>query len=127
MKKLCIVIYSLCLAACASTQPQSPAVIISTQPVPPGCQYVGKLSGGNAVQANQASPRDQLNNATYQDLKQQAAQLGANYVQVITSKANSAAAFATGSTTTEATGRNVTNTAQAYQCPPQALANVAMP
>lgn len=131
MKKLiCISALGILISGCASIQvdPQAARIISSPNPAPKGCKYLGQVVGnqGNFFTGGFTSNAN-LEEGAMNDLRNKAAKLGANYVQLVTNRAG-----VTGSTTgsfgsnggfmsgsTEQT--NVTNLGNAYKCPEKAI------
>ncbi|KTC93387.1 DUF4156 domain-containing protein [Legionella cincinnatiensis] len=131
MKKiLSLTALSILISSCASisADPQTARIIASPSPVPKGCKYLGQVVGnqGNFFTGSFTSNRN-LEEGAMNDLKNKAAKLGANYIQLVTNRAgvtgsmsgsfNSHGGFMSGST--EQT--NVTNLGNAYFCPPKSI------
>src|SRR6185437_2402057 len=78
------------LSSCASVQltPNANKVIASPNPAPKSCKYLGQVVGnqGNFFTGGFTSNRN-LEEGAMNDLKNQAAKLGANYVQLVTNRA----------------------------------------
>ncbi len=118
-----IIAISLVAVGCASiqVQPQNQRIISSPNPAPKGCRYLGDVTGnqGNAFTGSWTSNRN-LEEGARNDMKNQAGKLGANYVQIVTSRSGSTGSFdpqsGGGSEQT-----NVTYTGNAYQCPPSLI------
>ncbi|ARG96780.1 DUF4156 domain-containing protein [Legionella micdadei] len=131
MKKLLsISAITLILSGCAAipTDPQATRVIVSPNPVPKGCKYVGQVVGnqGNFFTGGFTSNRN-LEEGAMNDLRNKAAKLGANYVQLVTNRAG-----VTGSTSGSfdrhggfvsggSQQTNVTNLGNAYVCSPKMI------
>ncbi|HHT0594512.1 DUF4156 domain-containing protein [Legionella parisiensis] len=131
MKKiLSLTALSILISSCASipADPQATRIIASPNSVPKGCKYLGQVVGnqGNFFTGGFTSNRN-LEEGAMNDLKNKAAKLGANYVQLVTNRAG-----VTGSTSgsfnhnggfisggSEQT--NVTNLGNAYLCPPKSI------
>lgn len=116
-------ILSVALAGCSSIplEPEAQKIIVSPNQVPNGCKYLGQVVGnqGNFFSGGYTSNKN-LEEGAMHDIKNKASKLGANYVQLITSRAG-----ATGSISGSETGfgggtsqTNVTNLGNAYRCPP---------
>ena len=131
MKKiLALTALSVLLGSCASVQLDQNAarVISSPNPAPKGCKYKGQVVGnqGNFFTGGFTSNRN-LEEGSMNDLKNQAAKMGANYVQIVTNRAgvtgsmsgsfDHSGGFMSGSS--EQT--NVTNLGNAYSCPAKAI------
>lgn len=111
------------LGGCASIKldPQAERVISSPNPAPKGCKYVGQVVGnqGNFFTGGWTSNRN-LEEGAMNDLKNQAAQKGANYIQVVTTRAGNTGTFSANSGGgMEQT--NVTTLGNAYHCPPSEI------
>ena len=120
MKKiLSLTALSILISSCASipADPQTARIIASPNQVPKGCKYLGQVVG------NQGN----LEEGAMNDLKNKAAKLGANYIQLVTNRAgvtgsmsgsfNKHGGFMSGGS--EQT--NVTNLGNAYFCPPKSI------
>jgi hypothetical protein len=111
------------LTACASIQLRSEAerIIVSRNPAPKGCKYVGHVIGsqGGSWSGGWTSNKN-LAEGAFNDMKNKAAKLGANYVQLETNQAGvtgSAGMYSgTGGGSTQQT--DVTNVGNAYRCNP---------
>ncbi len=115
----CTIAVGLSLAACASISATSNGskVIISPNKPPHGCRYVGQVTGnqGNLFTGVWTSNKN-LEQGAMNDLKNKAARLGGNYVQMITNRAGSSGSFKVGLAQT-----NVTETGNVYRCPPKSI------
>lgn len=131
MKKiLSLTALSILISSCASisANPQAARIIASPNPIPKGCKYLGQVVGnqGNFFTGSFTSNRN-LEEGAMNDLKNKAAKLGANYIQLVTNRAgvtgsmsgafNSGGGFMSGSS--EQT--NVTNLGNAYYCPSKSI------
>src|SRR5437773_9744065 len=87
---LAILVLTVVVSGCASIQLDSRAtrVIASPNPAPKGCKYVGQVIGnqGNFFTGGFTSNRS-LEEGSMNDMKNQAAKLGANYIQIVTNRA----------------------------------------
>ncbi|MDF2940575.1 MAG: Cytochrome c type biosis protein CycH [Gammaproteobacteria bacterium] len=127
MKKLVFLAASaLLLVGCQSTPltPQAASIMVSPNPsVPQGCKYLGQVIGnqGNFFTGGFTSNKN-LEQGAINDMKNQASQLGANYIQMITDRAGVTGSGSMdmnsgfGSSSEQET--NVTYTGNAYKCPP---------
>lgn len=113
---------TMVLCACSSIQPTEAGqkVMASTNPAPKGCKYLGQVSGnqGNFFTGDWTSNKN-LEEGSMNDLRNNAAELGANYVQLLTNRAGSTGSWVNGSGSMDQT--NVTNLGNAYNCPEAAL------
>ncbi|HAT2046540.1 TPA: DUF4156 domain-containing protein [Legionella pneumophila] len=131
MKKLLSAsVITLMITGCAAipADPQAERVIVSPNPAPKGCKYVGQVVGnqGNFFTGGFTSNRN-LEEGAMNDLKNKASKKGANYIQLVTNRAG-----VTGSMSGSFDRRggfmsggseqtNVTNLGNAYICPPKAI------
>lgn len=119
---LFFVLLTLLMTACSSIpiDPYAKHVISSPNPPPKGCKYVGQVVGnqGNFFTGAWTSNKN-LEVGAMNDLKNQASKMGANYVQLITSRAGVTGSGNGYGGSMEQT--NVTNLGNAYSCPPSAL------
>jgi hypothetical protein len=104
--------------ACASIDLQSGAQqvrIVTNEPQ--GCEYLGEITGsqGNFFTGGFTSNAS-LETGARNDMKNQAHRMGANTVQMLTTRAGQTGTFGQGSGSMEQT--NVTYTGIAYKCPP---------
>ena len=122
-KYLITTILALTLVGCSSIplEPEAQKIIVSPNQVPSGCKYLGQVIGnqGNFFSGSYTSNRN-LEEGAMHDIKNQASKLGANYVQLITSRAGSTGSIsgADGSFGGGTSQTNVTNLGNAYRCPP---------
>lgn len=125
MKKIGIFVIAflaLALNACASIEvsPQAARVITSPNAPPKGCKYLGQVVGnqGNFFTGGFTSNRN-LEEGAMNDLKNRAANLGANYVQLITNRAGNTGSISSfgGDISGSMEQTNVTNLGNAYSCP----------
>jgi hypothetical protein len=101
--------------------PQAASIMVSPNPsVPQGCKYLGQVIGnqGNFFTGSYTSNKN-LEQGAINDLKNQASQLGANYVQLITDRAGNTGGMNAGTGGLSET--NVTYTGNAYKCPSSAF------
>lgn len=115
------------LTGCDSVQPTSPAaakVLVTPNAPPKGCKYLGAVVGnqGNFFTGGFTSNKN-LEEGSFNDLRNKAANLGGNYVQVLSNRAGvtgggggSADGFGGGSEET-----NVVANGNVYKCPPAAI------
>lgn len=103
------------IAGCSSMELTSEAqqVVLSPNNPPQGCKYVGSVTGnqGNFLTGAFTSNAN-LEQGAMNDIKNKAAKLGANYVQLITNRAG-----VTGNQSGGSSQTNVTYTGNAYNCP----------
>lgn len=111
----------LCLTAlvgCAAHNLESGAErvkIVTTEPQ--GCEYLGEVTGSQGDFFTGAfTSNANLETGARHDMKNQAAKLGANTVQMLTNRAGQTGSMGQGSGSMEQT--NVTYTGVAYKCPP---------
>lgn len=116
------------LTGCAPIQPIVPGaqqVIVSPNPPPKGCKYLGAVVGnqGNFFTGGFTS-NSNLEEGSLNAVRNKAATLGANYVQMVTNRAG-----VTGSVSSDQYGyisggsqeTNVVATGNAYKCPAKAI------
>lgn len=120
--KFCaITLATISLFGCAADplSPQANRVIVSPNPTPKGCHYVGQVVGnqGNFFTGTWTSNRN-LEEGAMNDIKNQAANLGANYVQLINSRAGNTGNMSTynGDISGSMHQTNITNIGNAYVC-----------
>jgi len=123
MKNLYLIALSASLlAGCAAIplQPNAAHVIVSTNPAPHDCKYLGQVVGnqGNFFIGGFTS-NENLELGAMNDLKNKAGAMGANYVQMITNRAGITGAMGSNGGSMEQT--NVTSTGNAYDCPPASI------
>ena len=117
---------SILLSGCAAIplEPQANLIIASPNQAPKSCKYVGQVIGnqGNFFSGNYTS-NQHLEQGAMNDMKNKANKLGANYIQLITTRAGvtgslggSAGSFSGGAAQT-----NVTNVGNAYKCPAKTI------
>jgi hypothetical protein len=104
------------IAGCAPVvlTPEAQRVVLSPNPPPAGCHYVGSVTGnqGNFFTGAFTSNAN-LETGAMNNVKNQAASLGANYVQMVTNRAGVSGGGQGGGTQQT----NVTYTGNAYRCP----------
>ena len=115
--QVCAIISAAALAGCAASHLESGAQqvrIVTTEPQ--GCEYLGEVTGsqGDFFTGAFTSNAD-LETGARNDMKNQAAKLGANTVQMLTNRAGQTGSMGQGSGSMEQT--NVTYTGVAYKCP----------
>lgn len=130
MKKLLILLSSFAglsiMVGCASTDLEGSAASVVVSPDKPaqGCKYIGQVVGnqGNFFTGEYTSNKN-LEQGAMNDLRNQAAKEGANYIQLLTNRAGVTGSGSvyqgTGSFDSEQT--NVTVLGNAYNCPQSAL------
>ncbi|MHB1220975.1 MAG: DUF4156 domain-containing protein [Gammaproteobacteria bacterium] len=121
---------SFIVAGCSAIplDPQASHVLVTPNQAPKGCKFVGQIFGnqGNSFTGGFTSNVD-LEKGAMNDMRNQASKMGANYVQLITSRAGITGSGALagdrnaigGSSSSAQT--NITNTGNAYTCPASAL------
>jgi hypothetical protein len=121
MKKS-IILSILLLCSCSAIAPTSSAnnVIVSPNPPPKGCKYIGQVVGnqGNAFSGGFTS-NENLEQGAMNDLRNKASSLGANYVQLITNRAGNTGGVRQSRQFGVSGGMaqtNVTNVGNAYSC-----------
>ncbi len=123
MKKqtLLVILSALFIGGCSSIElhPHAHRVIASTQPAPKGCKYMGQVIGnqGNFFTGEWTSNKN-LEQGAMHDIKNKAANLGANYIHLINSRAGvTGSVYGDGSYTSGGSSQtNVTNIGNAYYC-----------
>ncbi len=123
MKKLIpIAIVALLIDGCSSipVQPQAAGIMVSPNPAPKSCKYVGQVVGnqGDFFTGGFTSNKN-LEQGAMNDLRNQASKQGANYVQLVTNRAGVTGSFGYYGGNSQET--NVTNTGNAYRCPASAI------
>jgi len=117
------VICAICgVFACAPIQlkPGAEKVIVTHQPAPQGCHFLGTVVGsqGGSLTGGMTSNRNLAEGAT-NDVKNKAFDLGANYVVLETNQAGTTQSGSNGSFSGQQT--DVTDTGNAYKCPPEEI------
>lgn len=131
MKKLlCIsaTVATVLISGCASIPavPQATRIIASPNPAPKSCKYLGQVVGnqGNFFTGGFTSNRN-LEEGAMNDMRNKAAKLGANYIQLVTNRAGVTGSMrgSFGSQGGYMGGNsqqtNVTNLGNAYHCAPK--------
>jgi hypothetical protein len=99
-------------------KPGAERVIVTRQPAPAGCKYLGGVVGnqGGSLTGGLTSNRN-LAEGAMNDMKNKAFDLGANFVVLETNQAGSTES----GDATHFSGQqtDVTNTGNAYHCPPE--------
>lgn len=106
------------LGSCASIalKPHAHRVIASKTPAPKGCKYIGSVVGSQGgLLVGAYTSNKNLAEGSMNDLKNKAADIGANYVQIEADRA--------GFTHSEGSGgqTDVTVTGNAYRCDPREI------
>jgi hypothetical protein len=114
-KKICgIAVLALTVVGCQSTalSPAAQRVVLSPNPPPHGCKYVSSITGnqGNFFTGGFTSNKN-LEQGAMNDLRNQAASQGANYVQLLSNRAGVTGGSSGGSQQT-----NVVYTGNSYKC-----------
>jgi hypothetical protein len=115
-KKICtLAAIAFAVVGCQSTtlSPQAQRVVLSPNQPPHGCKYVSALTGnqGNFFTGGFTSNKN-LEQGAMNDLRNQAANLGANYVQMLSNRSGVTGGSGGGQQQT-----NVVYTGNAYNCP----------
>lgn len=120
LKKVSLILALLSMTyGCASiqVQPQNQKIVSSPNPAPKGCKYLGEVTGnqGNFFTGAWTSNKN-LEVGARNDMRNQAGKLGANYVQIVTSRGGNTGSYgAQYGGSLEQT--NVIYTGNAYRCP----------
>lgn len=114
------------LGACSSTplKPTANKVIVSEiPPIGGNCKLLGQITGheGNFVSGEWTS-NEELEKGALNDLKNKAADMGANYLEILTTRQGGTGAF--GAVVGFNDETTVTNSANAYKCPESALSTL---
>ena len=126
LKIISIACLTFAVAGCASQglNAQAARVIASPNPAPKGCKYLGQVVGnqGNFFTGGWTSNRN-LEEGSMNDLRNQAGNLGANYVQLINSRAGETGSMSSyhGNVSGGMHETNVTNVGNAYLCKPASI------
>lgn len=125
--KVCAVsLLAAAVVGCASQalNPQAAHVIVSPNGAPKGCKYAGQVvsNQGDFFTGAWTSNRN-LEEGAMNDMKNQAANLGANYVQLINSRAGNTGSISSynGDFSGSMQETNVTNIGNAYICKPSSI------
>lgn len=121
-----MLVISVLLSSCAATKlsPEAQKVVISPNKAPKGCKFLGMVQGaqGDFFRGSFTSNKN-LEQGAFNDMRNKAAALGGNYVQLLLSRAGQSGGgsgqgggFAEGSSQT-----TTTNMGNAYKCPKRAL------
>ena len=83
-------VISILLVGCSAIplEPEAQKIVVSPNKVPTGCKYLGQVIGnqGNFLSGEFISNKN-MEQGAMNDIKNKAFKLGANYVQLITSRA----------------------------------------
>ena len=129
MKKFSVTLIgavSILLSGCAAIplEPQANRIIASPNQAPQSCKYVGQIIGnqGNFFSGSYTSNQP-LEQGAMNDMKNKASKLGANYIQLITTRAGFTGSLggSGGSISGGASQTNVTNVGNAYICPAKTI------
>jgi hypothetical protein len=106
--------------AAISVKPGAEKVIVTRQSAPKSCKYLGSVVGnqGGSLTGGLTSNRNLAEGAT-NDMKNKAFDMGANYVVLETNQAGSTQSGDYHSFSGQQT--DVTNTGNAYHCPPEEI------
>ncbi|WP_437613122.1 DUF4156 domain-containing protein [Sorangium sp. So ce834] len=115
-----VLLSCLTLPACAAVElnPGAEKVIVTKQPAPEGCRFLGTLIGeqGGSLSGKFTSNAN-LQKGAVNDMKNQAHDLGGNYVVLENTNAGTTISGDRDSISGEQT--DVTHMGNAYSCPPQ--------
>lgn len=114
----CLFVFSLSsLGGCAATalKPAAARVLVTRQPVPQGCEYLGTVIGeqGGSATGGLTSNKN-LAEGAMNDMKNKAHAMGANYVVLEDTRAGNTISGSRGSISGGQT--DVTNIGNAYRC-----------
>lgn len=106
--------------AATSVKPEAARILVTRQAAPSDCQFVGTVIGeqGGALTGGWTSNKN-LAMGAMNDMKNQAYELGANYVVLENSNAGNTMSFGGGGGIFSGSGQqtDVTHTGNAYLCP----------
>ncbi|WP_437940163.1 DUF4156 domain-containing protein [Sorangium sp. So ce341] len=115
-----VLLSSMTLPACAAVElnPGAEKVIVTKQPAPEGCRFLSTLVGeqGGSISGKFTSNAN-LQKGAVNDMKNQAHELGGNYVVLENTNAGTTISGDRDSISGEQT--DVTHMGNAYSCPPQ--------
>ena len=117
---------SITLAGCAAIplEPQANRIIASPNPAPQKCKYLGQVVGnqGNFFTGGYTS-NQHLEEGAMNNMKNKAIKLGANYIQLITTRAGNTGSMSgfNGQNSGSLAQTNITNVGNAYICPPSTI------
>jgi|GEM_PF-231897 len=114
---------TILLEACSSTplNPSASKVVVSEiPPIGANCKLLGQITGhqGNFVSGEWTS-NEELEKGALNDLKNKAADMGANYLEILTTRQGGTGAV--GAVVGFNDETNITNSANAYKCSESAL------
>lgn len=108
---------AILMSSCASLKLEPQAQLVQVTPNPPSkdCRYVGQVIGnqGNFFTGPWTSNKN-LEQGAINDMRNQAAKLGANYIQIITTRAGNTGSY--NGTSGDFSQTNVTYNGNAYFC-----------
>lgn len=114
--------FAILMAGCAAIpmDPQAARIISSPNPAPKSCKYVGQVVGnqGNFFTGNYTSNKN-LEEGAMNDMRNKASKLGANYIQLITTRAGNTGSL--NGSNGHMSQTNITNLGNAYICPAKAI------
>jgi len=111
----CLFVSSIAGCAATALQPAAARVLVTRQPVPQGCEYLGTVigeQGGSAVGG--LTSNKNLAEGAMNDMKNKAHAMGANYVVLEDTRAGNTVSGTRGSLSGGQT--DVTNIGNAYRC-----------
>ena len=126
IRLLALQLVGLVFSACAAKalRPGAERIIVTRQPAPKGCRFVGTVVGeqGGSFTGGWTSNKNLAQGAT-NDLKNKAFDLGGNYVVLETNTAGNTHSGSWGGFGGSMHGgqTDVTNTGNAYKCPPSVI------
>ncbi len=114
------------LEACSSTplKPAASKIVVSEiPPIGANCKLLGQITGheGNFISGEWTS-NEELEKGALNDLKNKAADMGANYLEILTTRQGGTGAF--GAVVGFNDETTITNSANAYKCPESALSSL---
>lgn len=122
-KLVTISVSSVLICSCASIEAdlKGQRVIASSHPAPRSCKYLGDVTGnqGNYFTGGWTSNQN-LERGARNDMKNQAAKIGANYIEITNSRSGVTGSYNAGfgGSMSET---NVTYSGNAYYCPPRLI------
>lgn len=119
-------IVTVLISGCAAIplDPQASHIVASPNPAPQNCKYLGQVFGnqGNFFTGEYTS-NQHLEEGAMNMMKNKASRLGANYIQIISSRAGITGSLGgtSGTISGSSSQTNVTNVGNAYRCPPKTI------
>lgn len=113
-----LIVIAMLLNACASIKLEPPAakMLVSYEPAPKGCHYLGQVIGnqGNFFTGPWTSNKN-MEEGAMNSIRNQASTIGANYIQLMINRAGNTGNSISGLSGWQQT--NVINLGNAYLCP----------